>query len=237
MKTSTCALDPIPSNLVKDCLLAISPLISTIINNSFSSGSVPQTLKFAAVTPILKKPGLNPDVMTTFPDISKLPCLSKILERAVATQLTTHLTAAFDTISHAILLSRLESRLNIAGTALSWLGSYLTNRPQFISINNCTSSTAPLSQGVPQGLVHGPQLFILHMLPLGDIIRRRGLHFHCYADDVQLYISTKSIINTTLSTLTNCLTELKAWMHSNLLILNCDKSDIITVGAKTPQTQ
>ncbi|XP_010792557.1 uncharacterized protein, partial [Notothenia coriiceps] len=61
------------------------------------------------------------------------------------------LTAAFDTINHTILLSLLESSLNITDTALSWLKSYLTDRHQFININNCTSSTAPLSQGVPQG--------------------------------------------------------------------------------------
>ncbi|RCU35043.1 hypothetical protein DVA76_18360, partial [Acinetobacter baumannii] len=65
-------------------------------------------------------------------------------------------TAAFDTINHNILLSRLESSLNITGTALSWLKSYLTNRKQFININNCTSSTTSLSQGVPQGSVLGP---------------------------------------------------------------------------------
>lgn len=65
-------------------------------------------------------------------------------------------TAAFDTISHTVLLSRLESSPNITSTALSWLKSYVTNRQQYININSCTSFTAPLSQGVPQGLVLGP---------------------------------------------------------------------------------
>ncbi|XP_073330500.1 uncharacterized protein [Pagrus major] len=44
MKSPTCALDPIPSHLVKNCLPAISSLITKIINSSLSSGSVPHIL-------------------------------------------------------------------------------------------------------------------------------------------------------------------------------------------------
>jgi len=38
------------------------------------------------------------------------------------------LSAAFDTINHAILLERLSSWFGISSTALSWIKSYLLNR-------------------------------------------------------------------------------------------------------------
>uniref|UniRef100_A0A8C4ETH3 Reverse transcriptase domain-containing protein n=1 Tax=Dicentrarchus labrax TaxID=13489 RepID=A0A8C4ETH3_DICLA len=122
-------------------------------------------------------------------------------------------------INHTILLSCLKSSLSITGTALSWLQSYLTDRQQFIHINNCTSSTTLLSQGIPQGSVLGALLFILYLLPLGNVIRHHGLNFHCYANDVQFYISTKSITSTTHSTLSNCLTDINSWMDTNFLNL------------------
>jgi len=44
------------------------------------------------------------------------------------------ITAAFDTISLAVLLDRLSVWLGISGTALKWFTSYFTNRFQFVSL-------------------------------------------------------------------------------------------------------
>jgi len=81
---SSCSLDPIPTILVKTCLLSISPSIASIINSSLLTSTVPTSLKTTSVTSILKKPGLDPNDHNNYRPISNLPFITKLLERTIA---------------------------------------------------------------------------------------------------------------------------------------------------------
>ncbi len=117
-------------------------------------------------------------------------------------------------------------------TALSWFKSYLADRFQFVHIHDKSSMRAKVSHGVPQGSVPGPILLILYMLPLGNIIRKHSLNFHCYADDTQLYLSMKPDETNQLTKLQACLKDIKTWMICNFLQLNSDKTEVIVLGPK-----
>lgn len=139
------------------------------------------------------------------------------------------LTAAFDTVDHRILLSRLEHYAGFKSKALDWFRSYLANRSFSVHLGPYQSKSAPLNYGVPQGSILGPALFSLYMLPLGTILAKHNMAFHFYADDLQIYLPLKSP-SSSVATLLDCLQEVKSWLAQNFLILNEDKTEIVVFG-------
>lgn len=70
------------------------------------------------------------------------------------------LSAAFDRITHSILLEILTCDIGIDGQAVAWLRSYLLNHTKCININDLSSRDFDLKFGVPHGSCLGPVLFI-----------------------------------------------------------------------------
>ena len=144
------------------------------------------------------------------------------------------MSSAFDTLDHTILVKRLQS-LGVTGTALKWFSSYIDKRTQYVSVNNSKSDQTHLAYGVPQGSVGGPLLFSIYFQPISTIIRKHNLRYHCYADDIQLFISVRpssDAIANAVRTVEACIHDMKGWMDSNGLKINESKTEFIILGSK-----
>lgn len=72
----------------------------------------------------------------------------------------------------------------------------------------------------------------LYMLPLGNINRKHWINFHCYADDIQLYLSMGPDETNQLARLQDCLKDIKTWMTCDFLLLNSNKTEVIVLCPK-----
>ena len=182
----SCELDPLTTWLLKECKAELVPLITDIVNMSLRESMFPKSLKTALIRPLLKKTGLDSDILKNYRPVSNLTFISKVIEKVISGRLNEHLinnslfdplqsayrdkhstetalikvqndilsaldvgssaillmldlSAAFDTIDHDILLSRLCNVYGITGDALDWFRSYLSGRIQRVVIEDSVS--------------------------------------------------------------------------------------------------
>ena len=69
-----------------DIAADILPFITSLVNSSLSSGCFPSSFKKAYITPLPKKPTLDPSNIQNYRPVSLLPFLSKTIERAASNQ-------------------------------------------------------------------------------------------------------------------------------------------------------
>ena len=70
----------------------IVPVITRITNASLGEGVMPKSLKHAIVRPLLKKPSLDKDTLSSYRPVNNLSQLSKIIEKVVARRIMTHVS-------------------------------------------------------------------------------------------------------------------------------------------------
>ncbi len=156
-----------------------------------------------------------------------------ILEKArrnkeVSCAIFCDLRKAFDTISH----STLYDILSYYGINTNFFKSYLTNRLQFVQINDKKSKKMRINYSVPQGSILGPLLFSIYINLLPTAV---DMHTNLYADDTVFILSDKNIHK--LQEKANLqLHKAAEWFNSNTLTLAPEKTVYILHNAKKNQS-
>ena len=136
------------------------------------------------------------------------------------------LSKAFDTLDHELLLRKLSNN-GLNQSSIQWFNSYLSNRSQSVCTNGTVSDPEPILQGVPQGSVLGPFLFIIYVNDLPSIVKYCCVEM--YADDTLLYFASSSV-NSIESNLSADLANVIQWLNSSYLHLNYSKTKVTLTG-------
>ena len=137
---------------------------------------------------------------------------------------------AFDMVNHQLLLAKL-SFLGFMESTTEWFRSYLGNRSQLIFDKQPLSEWIHINNGVPQGSILGPLLFIIMSHDISSCVS--ASHLHLYADDTQVYKnSSPSNLNFAIAAHNNDLNNINNWSRRNCLKLNGSKCVSVIIGSR-----
>ena len=137
-------------------------------------------------------------------------------------------SAAFDRVSHAGLLHKLQA-IGVGGLLLSVFCQFLHGRKQRVRVDGSCSSYIDLVSGVPQGSVLGPLLFIVYTSDLFNMVSN---HLVGYADDTTLYavIPNASKRPDVTASLNRDLESIDNWCCQWQMKLNATKTKTLLVS-------
>ena len=138
---------------------------------------------------------------------------------------------AFDMVDYSIVIRKLHA-IGLSKTTLLWILSYLSNRQQFVQVNDKQSRLKDVMFGVPQGSVLGPVIFNLYANDMQDCLRDGSTCFQ-YADDttVLLHAPPKDLKDC-VNRMNNILQSIESWAADSNLLLNETKTKQMLVTTR-----
>ena len=139
------------------------------------------------------------------------------------------ISKGFDTVDHSKLLQKLFQDFGLSGSLLLWFQIYLSGRFQRVTVHGATSTSLPITSGVPQGSLLGPFLFSVYINDLPNKISiSTGIGL--FADDTKLYRCVENPCDALA--LQQDIQGLHCWSIENQLRFNQSKCKVLSITRK-----
>lgn len=135
---------------------------------------------------------------------------------------------AFDLVPHSQLMLKLQA-IGLPAFITNWISSYLSDRTQYVSIDDKCSKSLPVTSGVPQGSVLGPLLFLIYINDIVDVITS-PVQIRLFADDCILF--NEITCHEDQIQLNSNLLSIQAWCTKWNMKLNAEKSVFMKITKK-----
>ena len=144
-------------------------------------------------------------------------------KRDVTLMVLADFSKAFDTVCFKSVITKLH-KLNFSKPFLKWIFSYLTDRSQFVQVDDKRSTSTGVNFGIPQGSILGPMLFNLYVSDLKNCIDQQTTCYQ-YADDTTLYKHCKfTDLQRCEAAMNDNLKQMTTWSSDSNLTLNASKT-------------
>ena len=136
---------------------------------------------------------------------------------------------AFDKVPHIRLITKLRS-YGISNQTCVWVKNFLSNRKQRVQQNGSVSKWHNVTNGIPQGSLLGPVMFVFF---INDLPLNVESDVCMFADDTKLY---RDIANQSdIEIIQNDINNLFKWSEKCLLRFHPDKCKVLSITGKRHQ--
>ena len=141
---------------------------------------------------------------------------------------------AYDRVWVAGLIHKLHTQLHMNAHDLFFYRALLSNRRFRVSGNGFMSHSFSTPDGVPQGSVSAPQLFIIYIHDLIDVIHSAYIRINLFADDIVIWPATVlAYPSTVMNNMQDTLNKLSTWASTWKITFSSTKTQMIIFYAYT----